>query len=92
MTQQSVQPTAPLSDLCSGREGVILGIRGENRLKRRLAEMGFVKGARVSAGQTAPLGDPRTYTIRGYQISLRRAEADQILIAAADSQAATPAE
>ena len=74
--------TNTLFHLDSGEEAVIHGIRGETRLKRRLAEMGFIHGASVTAEQIAPMGDPRIYTIRGYKVSLRKEEARQILLAA----------
>ena len=73
--------TNTLFHLHSGEEAVIQGIQGDTRLKQRLAEMGFVNGAKVTAEQIAPMGDPRTYTIRGYRISLRKEEARQILLA-----------
>ncbi|MBF0605668.1 MAG: ferrous iron transport protein A [Nitrospirae bacterium] len=70
-----------LTELNRGEEGIIQGIRGDFKLKRRLAEMGFIAGVRVIAEQTAPMGDPRIYTIHGYQISLRRAEAHHVVLA-----------
>lgn len=69
-----------LYDLQPGESATIQGIAGETKLKRRLAEMGFVRGARVSRDRTAPLGDPRAYTVRGYQVSLRNEEARQIVL------------
>ncbi|MBC8520171.1 MAG: ferrous iron transport protein A [Gammaproteobacteria bacterium] len=71
---------ATLASLKPGEEGTIIGINGENRLRQRLTEMGFLKGSTIGVDSTAPFGDPRSYTIRGYQVSLRNAEADQILV------------
>ncbi len=69
-----------LLDLKPGERGRIRGIGGENRLRRRLAEMGLVRGAEVVLERVAPLGDPRAYLLLGYSISLRNAEARSILV------------
>lgn len=69
-----------LSELKPGEQAQIAGIAGENRLRRRLAEMGLVRGAAVTVERVAPLGDPRSYTVRGYQISLRNREARLIQV------------
>lgn len=69
-----------LFDLEPGQEAIVMGIEGQTRLKRRLAEMGFVRGAHVAMDRVAPLGDPRAYTLRGYQVSLRNEEARQITL------------
>lgn len=76
-----------LADLNRGQCGVVTRIAGDNRLKLRLAEMGFVRGAEVEVEQAAPLGNPRIYTIRGYRISLRNEEAAQILVALPEAEA-----
>ena len=72
--------TISLFDLPPGKSGIIHHIEGENRLKQRLAEMGFIRGSAVTLDRTAPLGDPRAYTLHGYQVSLRNAEARSILL------------
>ncbi len=69
-----------LASMNPGEQGTLIGITGENRLRRRLTEMGFIKGSVIGVDSTAPFGDPRSYSIRGYQVSLRNAEADQILV------------
>ncbi|MBT3347097.1 MAG: ferrous iron transport protein A [Thiotrichales bacterium] len=69
-----------LASLKPGESGSLVKIEGENRLRQRLTEMGFIKGTVVGVDSTAPFGDPRSYSIRGYQISLRNAEAEQIII------------
>ncbi|MBF0096154.1 MAG: ferrous iron transport protein A [Magnetococcales bacterium] len=71
-----------LFDLPHGSRGTVSKIEGENRLKRRLSEMGLVKGAQVEARQTAPLGDPRLYAVAGFQLSLRNEEARSVLLEA----------
>lgn len=72
--------TPSLFDLEPGESGIIYRIDGENRLKKRLAEMGFIRGASVALDKVAPLGDPRAYTLQGYQVSLRNEEAKSILL------------
>ncbi|MBF0181729.1 MAG: ferrous iron transport protein A [Magnetococcales bacterium] len=69
-----------LCDLPRGGTGIVSNIRGETRLKRRLSEMGLVKGARVEAMQTAPLGDPRIYAVAGFRLSLRNEEARLVIL------------
>lgn len=74
--------TLTLFDLPQGGEGVVMKIQGEGKLKRRLAEMGLVRGTNVAARQTAPLGDPRLYVVGGFQLSLRQGEAQCVILAA----------
>ena len=69
-----------LFDLNPGESGIIFRIEGENRLKQRLAEMGFIRGSSVALDKVAPLGDPKIYTLQGYQVSLRNEEAKSILL------------
>ncbi|MBF0184283.1 MAG: ferrous iron transport protein A [Magnetococcales bacterium] len=72
--------TQTLFDLPQGAQGVVTKIEGENKLKRRLSEMGLVRGAQVAARQTAPLGDPRVYFVAGFQLSLRNEEARSVVL------------
>ncbi len=67
-----------LTDLQSDEIGVIAKIDGNASIKRRMAEMGFVKGKEISVVKHAPLKDPIEFNIMGYEVSLRRAEADLI--------------
>lgn len=67
-----------LSDLKTGEEGVIVKILGHDSFRKRMMEMGFVRGKRIQVEQNAPLRDPIKYKIMGYDISLRRAEASLI--------------
>ncbi|MBF0461442.1 MAG: ferrous iron transport protein B [Magnetococcales bacterium] len=69
-----------LFDLPQGAEGVVAEIRGEGKLKLRLAEMGLVRGTQVAARQTAPLGDPRLYVVAGFLLSLRHSEARCVIL------------
>ncbi len=64
-----------LDQLRPGETAVIRHIGGSGPLRRRLLDMGFVRGAAVTMIKTAPLGDPVQYRVRGYHLALRRAEA-----------------
>ncbi len=65
-----------LSDFSIGETGVIVKVDGEPRIKRRLFDMGVTPGAEVYMRKKAPLGDPIEVTIRGYELTLRKAEAE----------------
>ena len=69
-----------LSELKSGESAVILKVRGHGGFRRRIMEMGFVRGKRVEVILNAPLRDPIEYRIMGYAISLRRSEADMVVV------------
>ena len=56
----------------------VLKIRGEGPMKRRIMEMGITKGVEVYVRKVAPLGDPVEVTVRGYELSLRKADAEFI--------------
>ncbi|MGN1235075.1 MAG: ferrous iron transport protein A [Christensenellaceae bacterium] len=58
-----------------GESGVIVEVSGEGRIRRRLFDMGVTPGAEVSLRKKAPLGDPIEVTLRGYELTLRKAEA-----------------
>lgn len=67
-----------LSELQTGEKGVIIKVMGHGGFRRRIIEMGFIKGKTVEALLNAPLKDPIKYKIMGYEISLRRQEAAMI--------------
>lgn len=67
-----------LSDLRSGETGVIVKVAGHGGFRKRIVEMGFIKGKRVKVILNAPLRDPIEYEIMGYKISLRREEANLV--------------
>ena len=67
-----------LSDLKTGEKGVIIKVLGHGGFRRRIIEMGFIKGKTVEVLLNAPLKDPIKYKIMGYEISLRRQEASMI--------------
>lgn len=69
-----------LSQFKIGQEGLVKSVSGESRLKRRLFDMGVTMGAKIMLVKVAPLGDPIEVTLRGYQLSLRKAEAEHIVM------------
>ena len=69
-----------LSELKTGEKGVIVKVLGHGGFRRRIIEMGFIKGKTVEVLLNAPLKDPIKYKIMGYEISLRRQEAEMIEI------------
>lgn len=73
-----------LSDLQPGQTGVIVKILGHGAFRKRVMEMGFVKGRIVHVVLNAPLQDPIKYSIMGYEVSLRRSEAELIEVVPED--------
>lgn len=56
----------------------VVKLHGEGAVKRRIMDMGITKGAQVSVRKVAPLGDPIELTVRGYELSLRKADAEMV--------------
>jgi ferrous iron transport protein A len=71
---------APLSQLTPGQSGRIVRVEGEASTRQRLQEMGLIRGTRVEFVRVAPLGDPIEVRVRGYSLSLRRREADAVIV------------
>lgn len=67
-----------LSELHTGRSGIIVKVMGHGGFRKRVVEMGFVTGQKVEVMQEAPLKDPMKYRVMGYEVSLRHSEADMI--------------
>ncbi len=67
-----------LSDLHTGQSGIIVKVTGHGGFRKRIVEMGFIKGKKVEVLLNAPLRDPVKYKIMGYEVSLRHSEADLI--------------
>lgn len=67
-----------LSDLETGQSAIIIKILGHGAFRRRVMEMGFVKGREITAVLNAPLRDPVKYRLMGYEVSLRHNEASMI--------------
>lgn len=74
-----------LSDLKTGDEGIITKVMGHGAFRKRITEMGFVKGKKVKVIKNAPLQDPVEYAIMDYKVSLRRSEALMIEVVSAES-------
>lgn len=62
-----------------GERGRVLRIDGEGKVRRRLFDMGVTPGAEIVLRKLAPLGDPVEVTIRGYELTLRKSEAECVL-------------
>jgi len=79
-----------LSELKTGERGIIVKVTGHGGFRKRIIEMGFIKGKTVEVLLNAPLNDPVKYRIMGYEVSLRHSEADMIeVVSAGASEPAT---
>ena len=65
-----------LKDIPVGSTAVVVKIHGEGALRRRIMDMGITKGTEICVRKVAPLGDPVEITVRGYELSLRKADAE----------------
>ena len=65
-----------LKDIPVGSSAVVVKIHGEGALRRRIMDMGITKGTEIYVRKVAPLGDPVEITVRGYELSLRKADAE----------------
>ncbi len=72
--------TLVAAELSVGESGRVLRVVGGNDVMRRLLEMGVTPGVEIRRLGTAPLGDPLEFELRGYRLSLRKSEAEQIEI------------
>ena len=79
-----------LSELKTGQSATILNVLGHGGFRRRIMEMGFVRGKRVDVLQNAPLRDPIKYRIMDYEVSLRRSEAAMIVVITAEASFCRP--
>ncbi len=61
-----------------GESATVVKIHGEGAVKRRIMDMGITKGTAVYVRKVAPLGDPIEITVRGYELSVRKADADMV--------------
>ena len=69
-----------LSDVSVSESAKVVKILGEGALRRRLLDMGITKGVTILVRKLAPLGDPMQIHVRGYELSLRKAEAERIIV------------
>lgn len=67
-----------LKDVKVGETCTVARLHGEGPVKRRIMDMGITKGTEVFVRKVAPLGDPMEVTVRGYELSLRRADTEMI--------------
>lgn len=67
-----------LRDAACGQTVTVTKLRGEGAVKRRIMDMGITKNTQVYICKVAPLGDPVEVTVRGYELSLRKADAEMI--------------
>ena len=67
-----------LRDVKIGETVAVKKLHGERAIKRRIMDMGITKGAEIYVRKVAPLGDPIELTVRGYELSLRKADAEMI--------------
>lgn len=69
-----------LKDLKIGEEGIVRRVGGDGAVRRRLFDMGVTPGAPVKMRKLAPLGDPVEVTLRGYELTLRKNEAEWVFV------------
>ena len=67
-----------LKDVKVGETAVVVRLHGEGTVKRRIMDMGLTRGTEVHVRKVAPLGDPMELTVRGYELSVRKADAEMI--------------
>ena len=69
-----------LKDVKVGKSCKVLRVHGEGALRRRIMDMGITKGVEIYVRKVAPLGDPLELSVRGYELSIRKSEAEKIEI------------
>lgn len=67
-----------LKDVVVGEKVTVLKLTGTGAIKRRIMDMGITKGVEIQVIRLAPLGDPIEITVRGYELSIRKADAEMI--------------
>ena len=70
-----------LNELGVGKTAKVVRLNGEGAVKRRIMDMGITKGVDVTLRKVAPLGDPLELTVRGYELTIRKDEAEKIAVA-----------
>lgn len=69
-----------LKEISCGQTVKVLKLTGEGPVKRRIMDMGITRGVEIFVRKVAPLGDPIEVTVRGYELSLRKADAEMIIV------------
>ncbi len=67
-----------LRDVKIGETATVVKLHGEGAVKRRIMDMGLTKGVEIYVRKVAPLGDPMELTVRGYELSIRKADAEMV--------------
>lgn len=67
-----------LREVKVGKTAKVVKVHGEGAIRRRIMDMGITKGVEIYVRKLAPLGDPMELTVRGYELSLRKADAEMI--------------
>lgn len=86
MNTNSEKETLPKSDLISldklsiDEQAIVIKVEGEGKVRRRLFDMGLTPGAKVYLRKAAPLGDPIQINLRGFELTLRKIEAKNVLV------------
>jgi len=70
----------PLSELKPGEKGVISKVVGDREVRRRLLDMGLTRGTEITVVRRAPLGDPVEFLLKGYNLSLRKRESENVYV------------
>ena len=78
-----------LAQLCPGEAGEVTRVEGRGNVQHRLIDMGVVRGARATVMKEAPLGDPIEIKVKGFNLSLRKAEAAMIYVKTQEAQNAS---
>ena len=69
-----------LRDIACGQSARVRRLSGEGPVRRRIMDMGITRGVEIYVRKVAPLGDPIEVTVRGYELSVRKADAEMILV------------
>ena len=67
-----------LKNVSVGQTATVVKLHGEGPVRRRIMDMGITKGVEIYVRKVAPLGDPMELTVRGYELSLRKADAEMV--------------
>ena len=73
-----------LKDVKVGETATVVRLHGEGAVKRRIMDMGITKGVEIYVRKVAPLGDPMELNVRGYELSVRKADAEMIEVEASE--------
>lgn len=76
----NLEQSITLRDISVGERARVVKLSGEGALKRHIMDMGVTKGVEVFVRKVAPLGDPLEVSVRGYELSLRKSEAESVLV------------